>query len=99
MLGLLLISILGNALPAFTQAYVALDITFSAETLDPEGSRDPDTLRRADYHKQRADRHNRHNPNSGLVRAYHNRSAGGTLGFQGGEFVTTTNGLVESPTW
>ena len=49
MLGLLLVSILGNAVPAFTQAYVQLEIEYAAETLDPDGNRDPEVLRRADY--------------------------------------------------
>ena len=49
MLGLLLISIGSKAIPAFTQAYIALDIEYSEEILDPDGTRDYDTLRRADY--------------------------------------------------
>ena len=51
MLGLLVISIVTKAVPAFTQSYVALDIVFDGETLDPEGARDPQVLRRADYDK------------------------------------------------
>lgn len=49
MLGLLVFSIVGNALPAFTQTFLAVDIRFDAETLDPEGTREASTLKRADY--------------------------------------------------
>ena len=50
-LGLLLISIATKAMPAFTQAFVALEIQYSAETIDPDGTADPSILRRADYGK------------------------------------------------
>ena len=49
MLGLLVISIVSKAIPAFTQSYVALDIVFDGEALDPDGARDSQVLRRADY--------------------------------------------------
>ncbi len=50
-LALLVLSIVVKAIPAFTQTYVALDIDFAEETLDPDGSRDPEVLARADYDK------------------------------------------------
>jgi len=49
MLALLLGSITIKACPAFTQTFIALDITFDAETIDPSGKRDPAELGRADY--------------------------------------------------
>ena len=51
MLGLLLFSIVSTAIPAFTQAYIALDIEFEAEAIDPQGSGDPDIIRRGDFDK------------------------------------------------
>ena len=50
-LALLVVSIVVKAIPAFTQTYVALDIAFAEEVLDPEGGRDPEVLARADYDK------------------------------------------------
>lgn len=48
-LAVLLYTILGNGLTAFQQTYIKLDVTLSAEVLDPSGKRDLDELRRADY--------------------------------------------------
>ncbi|MFK7885801.1 MAG: phosphate ABC transporter permease PstA [Gammaproteobacteria bacterium] len=42
-------SILGDGLSAFTQAQVKLDISFDEARIDPEGTRDPDTLELATY--------------------------------------------------
>ena len=49
MLGLLVVSIVSNAIPAFTQTFIAVEVNFDAEIIDPEGNRDRETLRRADY--------------------------------------------------
>jgi phosphate transport system permease protein len=46
---LVLTDIVIKGLPAFTQHSVALDVTFSASDIDPQGTRDPQTLRSADY--------------------------------------------------
>ncbi len=46
---LLFLSILINGLPAFQQTYVKLDIYFDEQIIDPDGSRDPKVLARADY--------------------------------------------------
>ena len=48
-LAILVLSIVGQALPAFQQSWIALDIKFEAERIDPDGSRDPEVLSRADY--------------------------------------------------
>ncbi|SER45022.1 phosphate ABC transporter membrane protein 2, PhoT family [Tranquillimonas rosea] len=40
-LAALVFSIVRNGVPAFTQTYVTVPITLEAETLDPEGNRDP----------------------------------------------------------
>ena len=50
-LALLVISIVAKAIPAFSQTYIALDIVFEEEVLDPSGNRDPEALGRADYEK------------------------------------------------
>jgi phosphate transport system permease protein len=44
-LATLLYSILGNGLGAFSQTFIAVDITLPEETLDPQGNRDPADLR------------------------------------------------------
>ena len=49
MLGLLVVSIVSNAIPAFTQTFIAVEVNFDAEIIDPEGNRDRETLRRGDY--------------------------------------------------
>jgi phosphate transport system permease protein len=46
---LLFTSIVGNGYTAFRQAYVRLDITLDAATLDPGGTRDPEVLGDASY--------------------------------------------------
>jgi len=48
-LGILLTTIVAKGYPAFQETYVALDINLDAESLDPQGTRDPQVLRRADY--------------------------------------------------
>ncbi len=48
-LGLLLSSVVMQGYSAFTQTEIALEIHFDPEVIDPEGSRDPDTLAQADY--------------------------------------------------
>ena len=42
-------SIIGKAYTAFQQTYVALDVYFDEQLLDPEGKRDAETLETADY--------------------------------------------------
>ena len=49
MLGLLVVSIVSNAIPAFTQTFILVEVNFDAESIDPEGNRDRKTLARADY--------------------------------------------------
>ncbi len=49
MLGVLLYSIVSTGLPAFTTTQLALDIMFTAEDIDPNGTRDPAELNRANY--------------------------------------------------
>jgi len=46
---LLFVSIVGNGYSAFVQSYIKLDVHFDARTLDPQGTRDPQQLRSADY--------------------------------------------------
>jgi len=46
---LLFASIVSNGYTAFWQTHVRLDIPLEAAALDPDGKRDPDALRRADY--------------------------------------------------
>ena len=48
-LATLLVSIVAQGYTAFVKTEVALDVPFSAETLDPQGTRDPATLAAADY--------------------------------------------------
>jgi phosphate transport system permease protein len=48
-LTLLFASIVANGYTAFMQTYIALDITFDEQLLDPEGKRDAKQLSRADY--------------------------------------------------
>ncbi len=45
----LFVTIVGNGWSAFRQAYVRLDVSFDAATIDPDGSRDPDVLSAANY--------------------------------------------------
>lgn len=49
MLGVLLFNIVSAGLPAFTTTQVALDISFSAEDIDPDGTSDPGKLAKANY--------------------------------------------------
>lgn len=49
LLGILLFTIVSQGLPAFRAAYVKLDITFDPAVIDPQGSRDPQVLRQANY--------------------------------------------------
>ena len=49
MLGLLVVSIVSKAIPAFTQTFILVEVNFDAESIDPEGKRDRETLARADY--------------------------------------------------
>jgi len=49
MLALLLGTIIVKGYSAFVQTEIALDIDFDAETIDPEGVRDPTVLRQANY--------------------------------------------------
>ncbi|MGQ0671389.1 MAG: phosphate ABC transporter permease PstA [Hyphomicrobium sp.] len=46
---LLLVDVLIKGLPAFWQHSLVLDVPLAAETIDPEGKRDPAVLRAADY--------------------------------------------------
>jgi phosphate transport system permease protein len=46
---LLLLDIGSKGLPAFQQTYIALDIKFAADVIDPDGKRDPQALVTADY--------------------------------------------------
>jgi phosphate transport system permease protein len=46
---LLLVSIVSNGYTAFAQYHIALDVTFDAAEIDPDGARDTDVLRRANY--------------------------------------------------
>jgi phosphate transport system permease protein len=50
-LGFLFSTIVGNGMGAFWQTYLKLDITFSEEVVDPDGTRDADALDRANYAK------------------------------------------------
>ncbi len=46
---ILLGSVIANGYSAFAQTYLTLEIFFDPEVIDPEGTRDPDTLRLANY--------------------------------------------------
>ncbi|NJN47138.1 MAG: phosphate ABC transporter permease PstA [Candidatus Competibacteraceae bacterium] len=46
---MLFVDIIGKGFSAFQQTYIKLDIEFSAEVIDPDGSRAEQTLSRADY--------------------------------------------------
>ena len=49
MLGVLLASIVGKGYSAFVTTRIALDVTFDAGLIDPQGTRDPDAIRGANY--------------------------------------------------
>ncbi|MDF2367678.1 phosphate ABC transporter permease PstA [Sneathiella sp.] len=51
LLAILLFSIVSKGYTAFVQTFVTLDITFSEEVIDPNGTRDPMELRSANYSK------------------------------------------------
>ena len=46
---LVLTDIVIKGVPAFIRSSVVLDVTFSASDIDPQGTRDPQTLRNGDY--------------------------------------------------
>jgi phosphate transport system permease protein len=46
---LVLIDIIIKGLPAFTQHWIVLDVAYAASEIDPDGKRDPQTLRNGDY--------------------------------------------------
>jgi phosphate transport system permease protein len=48
-LAIVLSDIVIKGLPAFTQHYLAIDVTVDAAEIDPQGTRDPATLRAGDY--------------------------------------------------
>ncbi len=48
-LGLLIGTIVANGYTAFQQTYLAIPVHLDAQAIDPQGTRDPETLRRADY--------------------------------------------------
>ena len=48
-LGFLFVSIVSNGYTAFQQTFVRLAVNLDEQVIDPEGKRDPATLRRADY--------------------------------------------------
>jgi phosphate transport system permease protein len=47
--GSLFLSIILNGYTGFSQTYLKLPVTFDQQALDPDGKRDPDTLRGGDY--------------------------------------------------
>lgn len=51
MLAILLVSIVGKGYPAFVSTKVAVDVHFDASILDPDGSRDVETMAKAKYAK------------------------------------------------
>lgn len=48
-LGFFFYTLIGNGYTAFLQTHIQLDVELSAEVIDPDGARDPQTLGRADY--------------------------------------------------
>jgi len=50
-LGILLFTIIRTGAPAFTQTMINLDVTLYPQEIDPAGTRDPQTLSRADYQR------------------------------------------------
>ncbi|MFO1155110.1 MAG: phosphate ABC transporter permease PstA [Rhodospirillales bacterium] len=50
-LATLLFTVISTGLPAFTQTQIRLDVTLYPQDIDPEGTRDPQTLATADYEK------------------------------------------------
>ena len=49
--GILFATIIANGLPAFTETTLKLDVDLSENVIDPEGTRAPETLARANYRK------------------------------------------------
>jgi len=49
MLGLLFTTIVSKAVPAFTQTMINLEVTLHAQDIDPQGTRDRETLATANY--------------------------------------------------
>ena len=45
----LLLTIVGTGYTAFQQTYIKVEIAFAADEIDPQGTRDPDVLRQANY--------------------------------------------------
>jgi phosphate transport system permease protein len=44
-------TLIANGYTAFQQTRIQLDIEYAADVIDPDGTRDPDTVRRADYQR------------------------------------------------
>ncbi len=51
LLAVLLYSVLAGGLPAFWQATVGVEVYFDPDEIDPQGNRDPEVLRTADYQR------------------------------------------------
>ena len=51
MLGVLLITVVRTGYPAFTQTMIRLDVTLYPQDIDPDGTRNPETLGAANYQK------------------------------------------------
>ena len=49
LLGLLLFTIISQGLPAFRTSYIKLDISFDPAVIDPDGTRDPAVIGRANF--------------------------------------------------
>ncbi|MCY4179861.1 MAG: DUF3333 domain-containing protein, partial [Litoreibacter sp.] len=45
----LLSSVLGTATGALTETYLRMEVTIDAEEIDPDGTQDPNVIRRADF--------------------------------------------------
>ncbi len=50
-LAILLFTVITTGIPAFTQTMIRLPVTIYPQLVDPDGTRDPETLSRADYQK------------------------------------------------
>ncbi|HRK95184.1 MAG TPA: phosphate ABC transporter permease PstA [Rhodospirillales bacterium] len=50
-LAILLFTVISTGIPAFTQTMIRLPVTIYPQLVDPDGTRDPETLSRADYQK------------------------------------------------
>lgn len=49
MLGWLMVSLIGTGYPAFYQYFMTIEVTLDESVLDPNQTRDPDSLRKANY--------------------------------------------------